>query len=110
LCVWSEHQFGLNKPDKDGITEREHLEQVERQTGRRIEALESPTDFPMLISHVWSAFISLSNDRSQGFSGPNPISYEQIKAWKELTETPISSWEVEAIKRVDAVYMGIANV
>ena len=61
------------------------------------------------MAHVWSAFITLSNTRSAGFSGPNPITYEQIKAWKELTETPISPWEVIAIKRVDTVYMGIAN-
>jgi hypothetical protein len=109
LCEWAEHQFKLNKPDKDGITEREHLEQVERQTGRRLEALEPPTEFPQLMSHVWSAFITLSNSRTQGFSGPNPITYEQIKAWKELTETPVSPWEIIAIKRLDAVYMGTAN-
>jgi len=61
------------------------------------------------MAHVWSAFITLSNTRSAGFSGPNPITYEQIKAWKELTETPISPWEIKAIKSVDTVYMGIAN-
>ena len=97
------------KSDQSGVTEREHLEQVERQTGRKIEALEPPTEFPVLISHVWSAFITLSNSRSAGFSGPNPITYEQIKAWKELTETPLASWEVEAIKRLDVVYLGVAN-
>jgi len=62
------------------------------------------------VSHVWSAFISLSNTRTSGFSGPNPITYEQIKAWKELTETPISSRDIEAIVRVDTVYMRVANV
>ena len=99
----------MNKPTESGATEREHLEQVERQTGRRIEALEPPTDFPILLSHIWSAFISLSNGRSMGFSGPNPIGYEQIKAWKELTETPLKAWEIEAIKRIDVVYLGVAN-
>ncbi len=44
-----------------------------------------------------------------GFSGPNPITYNEIKAWKELTETHISSRDVEAIKSVDVVYMGITN-
>jgi hypothetical protein len=61
------------------------------------------------MSNVWSAFIALSNSRTAGFSGPNPITYNEIKAWKELTETPISSREVEAIKSVDVVYMGITN-
>lgn len=94
---------------ESGTTEREHLEQVERQTGRKIEALEPPTKFPLLLSNIWFAFISLSSSRSAGFSGPNPIGYEEIKAWKELTETPLSAWEVEAIKRLDAAYLGVAN-
>jgi hypothetical protein len=42
-------------------------------------------------------------------SGPNPITYEQIKAWKELTETPLAAWEVQAIKRLDVVYLGVIN-
>jgi len=109
LCEWAEHQFKLNTPDEGGTTQRQHLEQVERQTGRRPEALEPPTKFPMLLSHVWSAFLSLSNSRGQGFSGPAPIGYEQIKAWKELTDTPITNWEVESIIEIDRVYMGVAN-
>jgi hypothetical protein len=44
-----------------------------------------------------------------GFSGPNPITYIEIKAWKELTETHISSRDIETIKGVDAVYMGTVN-
>jgi len=61
------------------------------------------------VSHVWSAFLSLSNSRSAGFSGPNPITYEQIKAWKELTGTPLDARDVEAVVRIDAVYMRVAN-
>ena len=109
MCDWAEHQFKLNKTDKDGISQREHLEQVQKQTGRSIEELESPTQFPSLLSHVWSAFCALSNTRTVGFSGPNAISYYEIKAWIDLTETPIKSWEVEAIKRLDSVYLGVAN-
>jgi hypothetical protein len=44
-----------------------------------------------------------------GFSGPNPITYNEIKAWKELTDTSVSSRDIEAIKLVDVVYMGITN-
>tara|TARA_R110000772_G_scaffold118949_1_gene224855 strand:- start:2227 stop:2421 length:195 start_codon:yes stop_codon:yes gene_type:complete len=64
----------------------------------------------VLISHVWSAFIVLSSSRGSGFSGPAPITFEQIKAWKELTETSIEPWEIEAIKRVDLEYLRVANV
>ena len=109
MCEWAEHQFKLSKTGKDGVTEREHLEQVERQTGRRLEALEPPTPFPMLLEHVWSAFCSLSNRRTAGFSGPNPITFEQIKAWKELTETPMDPWQIQVVIRLDRVYMEVAN-
>ena len=60
-------------------------------------------------AELWSAFILLSNTRSAGFSGPNPISYAEIKTWKELTETPLDAREVEAIKSLDEVYMRVMN-
>tara|TARA_R110000787_G_scaffold222073_1_gene330770 strand:+ start:256 stop:450 length:195 start_codon:yes stop_codon:yes gene_type:complete len=63
----------------------------------------------MLISHVWSAFISLSSTRGSGFNGPASITFEQIKAWKELTDTSIEPWEIEAIKRIDLEYLRVAN-
>lgn len=109
MCEWAEHQFKLDKPTESGATKREHLEQVQKQVGHEIEGLKSPKEFPSLVYHVWSAFVALSNSRSAGFSGPNPITYEQIKAWKEVTETPLKSWEVEAIKRLDVIYLGVAN-
>lgn len=59
--------------------------------------------------NTWSAFIALSNNRSAGFSGPNPITYEQIKAWKELTEYPLSPWEVDVITKLDSIYMKVKN-
>lgn len=42
-------------------------------------------------------------------NGPSPITYEQIKAWREVTETPILPWEIEAIKRLDLEYLRVAN-
>jgi|TARA_R110000796_G_scaffold206920_1_gene323279 hypothetical protein len=42
-------------------------------------------------------------------NGPLPIGYEQIKAWKELTETSVSSREIEGIKRLDLEYLRVAN-
>lgn len=104
---YAEWAFELNKT-QDGATKLEHLEVVERQTGNTPKELEGP-DFPYPVAYLWSAFISLSSARTAGFSGPNPITYEQIKAWKELTYEPLSSRDVEAIKRLDAVYMRVMN-
>ena len=97
----------MNKAGADGVTDREHLEQVYKQTGVMPKGLAPEEDFPLLLEHIWSAFISLSGGRSMGFSGPNPLSYEQIKAWKELTCNILTPWEVELVKRLDAVYIGV---
>jgi hypothetical protein len=108
LEEFAEHEFKLNIPDKDGISKRDHLEQVERQTGLRPKELDGPL-FPELLAHIWSAFHVLNSARTVGFSGPNPITYGDIKAWMELTETPLTAFEVEAIRKLDKVYMRAVN-
>lgn len=79
------------------------LEQVERQTGCTPEELKGP-DFPELLRNVWSAFLALSNSRNPAFSGVSPITFEQIRAFIEVTGTPLSPREVNAIKRLDTVF------
>lgn len=105
MVKWAEHEFKLNKKDENGISHRENLEQVERQIGYRPPQLENPVEFPSLLSHIWFAFISLNSARSIGPSGVNPLSYQDIKAWKELTNSVINPKEIEAIKRLDNAYL-----
>jgi len=94
----------LAKPSEDGKPLREHLEQVEKQLGRPIEDLTGP-EFPDPMLHTWLYFLSISQGRSGGFNGPNPISYPDIKAWAELTGSPVTTREVDVIKRLDAIYI-----
>ena len=105
MCLFAEHSFRLNQPGKDGISQREHLEQVQKQTGREMPELEGPP-FPQALVHVWSAFIDLSQCRSVGFSSPNPISYSEIRAYMETTMTPLSPIEVQAVRELDTAYLG----
>jgi len=51
----------------------------------------------------------LNASRGAGFSGPNPISYSEIKAWVDLTDQDLSAKDVEVIKMLDGVYMKVAN-
>lgn len=39
----------------------------------------------------------------------NPITYEAIKAFVETTATPLSPRDVELIKRLDKIYLGVMN-
>jgi len=99
----------LSKPDANGISEREHLEQVERQIGRSLKELEPSVMFPDLLANVWSVFCDLSNTRSQGLSSINPITYNDIKAYKELTDAVLTPRDVKLIRDLDTVYMRVAN-
>ena len=104
LIDYAENEFSLSKTDKDGVSVREHLEQVERQIGRKPEELKE-VDFPVSMGHVWSAFVYIHSGRTPG----HPITYQDINAWKQLTETPLEPWTVEVIKRLDNVYMRTIN-
>ena len=108
MLEYAEHEFSLSKTDQNGVTTREHLEMVERQTGKTPQGLEG-TQFPTLVSHIWSAFVALSRSRSVGFSGPNPISYQDIKAWLELTNQTLSSRDVESIMKLDIIFLRNRN-
>jgi len=104
LLEFAEHSFKLSKTDQHGVTEREHLEEVERQAGKTPQALIGP-QFPTLVSHIWSAFVSLSSARTAGMSGPNPITYPDIQAWLTLTNQVLSPRDIEAIKLLDSTYL-----
>ena len=71
----------MSKSGKDNISKRQHLEQVEKQTGKTPKEL----------------------------SGPNPISLLEIRAWVEMTNATLSSREVEAIRELDVIYMRSFN-
>ena len=94
----------LSKPDKNGVTQRQHYEQVEKQLGRTPAALIGP-EFPELLSHLWEVFVDLSNSRSEKV----PLTYSEIKAYTDLTGTSLSPKDVEVIKRLDNTWLRIMS-
>lgn len=70
--------------------------------------MEGP-EFPHELSHLWFAFLSLHSGRTSGFSGPQGLSFSEIKAWSELTATPVTPADVDVIKKLDTVYLRAAN-
>lgn len=105
---YAEKYFPLIKPDKNGTTLKEHLEQVYKQTGAKPSELDLP-EFPYQLSLTWAAFVDLSNSRPPAFSGVAPITYEQIKAYKDTTYSPISGRDIQTIKRIDNIFLSVIN-
>jgi hypothetical protein len=87
---------------------RDHYEQVERQTGKRPPELIGP-EFPRRMSHIWSAFLDLSTTRPQGFNGPLPIPYTEIKAYEDFYGLELTPLDIDTIKRLDNAFLRTAN-
>ena len=93
---------------KGKATEADHLAQVAKQLGKSLEEIEqrnSDALFPDLAAHLWTAFLELHDGRTYGMSGPNPISYDIIKAWCDITGIQLSPWEIGTIKALDNLWI-----
>lgn len=96
------------KGGKGKATEADHLAQVAKQLGKQLEEVEQANAaalFPDVAAHIWATFIELHDGRTYGMSGPNPISYDIIKAWCDLSGIDLLPWEVGLIKSLDNLWI-----
>lgn len=59
------------------------------------------------MEYVWGSFLLLNSARTSGFSGPNPITYQDIQSWMVMTENKLTPQEVDVVKRLDRIYMRV---
>lgn len=88
-------------------TKAENFKIFEEQNGYKHPDHEALEEFklPKGMELSWDYFIQLSNARSSNGYGANPISYTDIAAWNELTETQVTPLEVKIIKQLDIIYL-----
>jgi hypothetical protein len=94
----------LSVRQPDGATKRDHLESVERQTGKRPAALDGP-ELPAWGRHIFAAWIDLHAGRGGNGMGPNPIAWADLAAWAALTGTEPSPFEVRTIMAIDRAWL-----
>lgn len=90
----------------DGYTEREHLEAVERSTGRRPVALDAP-EFPPGVEPLWGAYLELRAAAGSAGFGPARISHVEMEAWARLHGVQLSPWEVETLFAIDGEVVSV---
>jgi hypothetical protein len=101
LCEAVEITADLNQQMEGGGTKREHLERIEKQTGRQqIPEFEIPIEG----EHIWNWFWQLSNRRPQGF-GVSPITFGEIKSWLEVRKPLIHDFEIEILTKMDEAFL-----
>lgn len=89
------------------MTEREHLEQVAKVTGKDV-GLYGPA-LPDVAAYLWELFLDLHRGRDYGASGPNPLSWAGIAAWMDLYDVRLSPWEIDAVKTLDGLWIKTMN-
>lgn len=96
--------FKLEERDSEGISQRAHLEQAKR-SGADVPLLDNAPQLPYATEHIWGWFSELHQARTGSGFAPNPITYEAIYAWSQLSGAIPTPWEVSVIKAIDAAYL-----
>ncbi len=106
--AFGRHSFVLDRPDDNGVTQREQLQRVQQQTGVAPPELVDEPRLPELCQRLWEWFGELAATRQNGFAA-NPISFMEIDAWSRLTRTRPALWEIKAIRALDAELLRLSH-
>ena len=89
---------------ESSTSRRANLEEVERQTGKRPPDLDGPEP-PDILFYLWGWFCALHGQRGSNGFGPSAISFSEIAAWSQLTDTPLQPFDVETLIALDRCYL-----
>ena len=97
---------------------RKHLQQVQKTTGKVPRQLAEVPELPesaaygsllnvsvlaeMPAAYIWHWFWELK--------GSQPLTYTEIKNWSELTATPLTPFEVQALVELDRRFIAVHGV
>lgn len=109
MVAHCEAEFRLAVIQKDGTSLRSQYESVQRQTGKIPKVLAEIPEMPPALVYLWNWFMELEAARGGNGYGINPLSFAEIHAWTQLTRVQPVPWEIDAIKRIDAVRIRISN-
>lgn len=87
-----------------GTTVREHLKMAAQSSEAAERELAGP-GFPEGCEGLHRAFMDLNNVRTSSGFGANPIGYQEMLAYQQLTGWPLLPWEVDAIRQADGTLM-----
>lgn len=94
-----------------GGTEREHLLQVCKQTGKTLEELgiELPEtdgqDIPEGGEFLWETFWDLSLSRGNNGFSENPLSWQELHAFAVLNGLDLSPYQAATLRSMDRAYL-----
>lgn len=95
----------------DSGTQREHLLQACKQTGKTPEELgivlpeAEVVDVPEGGEFLWESFWELSYSRGNNGFAENPLSWLEIQAWAGLNGLELTPFQAAALRSMDHTYL-----
>jgi len=91
---------------KDGSTERDNLKAAAEQGNKEAAAaLKNAPRLPAKARYLWEYFKQLHGTRANYGWGPVALSYVEIEAWSRLHHVKLDPWELDAILRLDSLFL-----
>lgn len=111
---YARRQFDLAAPSAGGkATTGAHLRQLQKSEHapqwikeQKADSHEPP---PEGLVSQWLIFCDLSGRRRGGFSGPEPITDQDVRAWQDNHRTRLELWELSLIFDLDLIYREAAR-
>ena len=79
----------------------------EGQSRSRFE-MQKSLDFPEIEHEYLVQCLETIGFGVSGFNGIEPISWNELRAWQELTQTPLTAWESESLILMSRAYCAMA--
>lgn len=100
LIEFARHEFRLSKLGADGVSLRDTLKTVERQTGKMPAEGINPVAMPLELLYIWKWFADLHAARPVGVA-PGPLLYSEMLAYFSLMRVTPREWEITVIRALD---------
>lgn len=82
-----------------------NLPEKDRLLFEAANPLVEDVDAPHELEHLLAAFFELNSGRGSNGFGPSPLTFTEIESWTRLRQFPLTAWEVDVIKKLDAVFL-----
>jgi hypothetical protein len=92
---------------KDGATLREHFASYRRMARKRHPKDVESCPMPESLQYLWAYFWDLNAGRPVWQGGFRPIPATEFMAWQTLNEIQLERWELEALRRLDALFLKV---
>ena len=107
VIAYLKQESELNQKGRDGVSQRDHLLAVERQSKKPVKELQNLVTLPESMFSLWSHFITLDSTRSSNGYSSNPLSFSEIKAYFDILREVPEVWEVQLIRRLDQTLLEV---